>query len=193
MATVQTPHLVAVSIICLALAGCVEPREPSSLIDHALWEDVSGSSHPYSDRAPAPEDQVCEDLAVSQEFFGGESSITVDLDSCNFVVLRQFVAVEVPAGDTVHTRLWKDRSNFATNEPMELALRIGDEVDWEGTYPNPGDGGLVFPEFVAESTIPEGVAIHWLVNSHADLGARHGGNSVNFIELSRTDPRWEDN
>jgi len=180
-------------IVCLGLIGCIEPREPSSLIDHALWEDVSDSAHPYTERAPLPEDQICEELAVTQELLGAEGSITVDLDACNYIVLRQFSAVEVPEGDTVHMRLWKDRSNFSTDEPMELSVCIGDEVRWEGAFPNPGDGGLEFPEFIVENTIAEGAPIFWFVNSHAELGARHGGNSVNLIELSRNDPRWEEN
>lgn len=181
----------------LLLSGCPEPpREPASLVDHGFWEDA-GEEHPFADLAAPEVERECGDLALFRELFGAEDSFSVDLDDCNYAVITQPARAEILVGDIVVWRMWRDASFFLTDEPTDIGLQVGareegDDIHWRGAYPNPGDSGLVYEEFEALVDVPEGAPITWFVNTHAELGARHGGNSLNFIELSRLDPRWED-
>ncbi|MCO4771533.1 MAG: hypothetical protein KDA24_15985 [Deltaproteobacteria bacterium] len=184
-------HLLPLIALVFALGvGCAEPREPAQLIEHGAWVEAP-DDHPFAESAPPTDERACGELAVFEELFGAEPSMTMDLDECNYMVLSQPTLAETLAGDVIEWRLWRDASFFATDEPTVMGLAVGDEVRWRETFPNPGDSGLTYEEFVVEADIPRGESVIWFVSTHAELGARHGGNSLNFIELRRIDPRWE--
>lgn len=185
-------------LFVLLLAGCpTEPlRGPESLVDHTAWMDVLPSNDPWLDEKPPDDVARCDALAVYEEEFGGDSTLTVDLPFCNYTVQVQPSRVAVEAGDLFTLRLWHDGFFFAAEEePVHLAVRIGDVDVWEVLLPAPGDSGLEYVQWrrTADGAFPVGTPVYFLVNSHQifeDHGARHGANSLQFIELSRADPGW---
>ena len=177
-----------------ALSGCAQPaRGPASLVDHAAWERLSDAADPWTDERPSDDIVRCGVLGVFDEEIGGEPSLTVDLTICNYVAVAQPAQVDVLAGDTVTLRLWRDEFAFASESPVHLAVRLGDAPAWDVTVPAPGDSGLELATWTADVDVLAGTSVRFLVNTHEDFGqpARHGANSLNFIELSRVDPGWE--
>jgi hypothetical protein len=179
-------------VLACGLLGCPPaPREPETLIDHGVWEEVSDSDNPFSADAPPAEDRSCEPLAIYNELFGAEDSVSIDMSACNYAVLTQPTRVAIPAGDFVVLRLWRDTTTFSTEAPSQMVVQIGEAVSWSDSFTNPaGSGGLGYAELPVEAEVPAGTDLYWLVDTGADLGARHGGNTVNLIELSRNDPSW---
>ncbi len=179
----------------LVLTGCPTdpPREPASLIDHSLWQEADPAADPWLAERPDDDFVKCGELAVFEESFGRDDTLSVNLDYCNYVSLHQPTLVDVLADDTLTFRLWHDGFFFATDEPVHLALRIGDEQVWDVLLEAPGDSGLEYVQWGAAADIAAGTAVSFLVNTHQELDIleRHGGNSLNLIELSRVDPAWE--
>ena len=186
------PRSILPALLALALgAGCA-PRAPEMLVDHGAWEQVSEQPNPFSDSAPPESERECESLAVYNELYGTENSISIDLSGCNYAILYQPTLVDIPPGDTVVMRVWRDLTNFTTDEPTEMVVRVGDGFSWSNTSPNPGGSGLEYADDPVAEFVPAGAEVYWLVNTHQTLGARHGANTVNLIELSRNDPSWEE-
>ncbi len=171
--------------------GCPSgPREPASLIDHGAWQDADAD--PWAAERPDASFLRCDPLAVYEEAFGSDDTLSVNLDYCNYVSLRQPSLVEVLAGDLLTFRLWHDGLFFSTDEPPHLALQIGAAPSWEVLLEAPGDSGLEYLQWTAQDDIAVGTPVSFLVNTHREIDdARHGGNSLNLIELSRVDPAWE--
>ncbi len=179
----------------LVLTGCPtdSPRGPASLIHHGFWQEVDPRLDPWRDERPDDEFVTCDELAVFEESFGSDDTLSVRLDYCNYVSRLQPTLEDVLADDIVTFRLWHDGFFFATDEPVHLALRIGDERVWEVFLDAPGDSGLEYVQWASSSDIAAGTSVSFLVNTHQefDVLERHGGNSLNLIELSRVDPAWE--
>lgn len=174
------------------LAGCTPPREPASLIDHGAWSDIDPATDPWVDERPDDDLLTCDALAVFEEALGSDATLSVDLDYCNYLALAQPTLAEVLADDQLTFRLWHDGFFFATDEPVHLAVRIGDEPSWDVFLDAPGDAGLEYAQWTAAADIAIGTPVSFLVNSHQELDlGRHGGDSINLIELSRVDPAWE--
>ncbi len=188
----RSPH--AVALLVALLAGCPAPREPADLVDHSRWEVLEDDDHPFASIAPPPEERTCGQLAVySQLLPGGEPAITVELDDCNHTVLAQPTLAPIYAGDTVIVRLWKGAFFFGS-DGVDLGVSVGDgaAVDWLETYEAPGDGGLVYLEFEQTEDLDAGAPVVFYVSTHHDPGARHGGNTLDLIEVSTNDPRYEE-
>jgi hypothetical protein len=179
----------------LLLTGCPSDpsRGPASLIDHGLWEEADPAADPWLVERPDDDFVTCDSLSVFEEAFGSHETLSVSLDYCNYVSRLQSTLVDVLADDTLTFRLWHDGFFFATDEPVHLALGIGEEQVWDVFLEAPGDSGLEYVQWAAESDIPAGTAVSFLVNTHQEIDTeeRHGGNSLNLIELSRVDPAWE--
>jgi|GEM_PF-6960899 len=187
----MTAHrLSSLLVLTWSLAGCA--REPASLIDHGSWEDVSDGDHPFADRAPPESERECADLAVFPELLGAEQTISIDLSECNYVTLTQLTATDMRPAEIITLRLWRDAALFSTEQDMEIAVQVGDAFLFDQAFPAPGDSDLVYEQVEVTEALPEGLPVYVFVNSHRDLGARHDGDSLNLIELSRSDPRWEE-
>lgn len=182
-------------VLLLLLTGCAEPpRGPESLIDHSAWQDHSPDTDPWAAERPGDDALRCDPLSVFVDDTFEDSSLEVDLDYCNYSVQTQPTLVSVLAGDTVTLRLWRAGFFFSTDEPVHLALRLGDVDVLDVEVPAPSDGGtLEYVEWTADRDFLEATTVRFLVNTHQEFeeAGRHGGNSVNLIELSRVDPAWE--
>ena len=183
------PFLLCVA--ALLLSGCPSPRGPEALVDHALWELADPGDDPFGRSWPADPDAACLSSSWFAEALGAEPSLTIDLAECSFVVLRQSALVEVRRDDLLALRLWHDALFFDAAPGVELGLALDGAVVWTATLPAPGDSGLESAELEAIVATDAGAPVHFFVDAHQEVGARHGGDSLNLIEWSRRDSRWE--
>jgi len=183
----------ATTAILLVTSGCPAPREPADLVDHSRWETIDGE-HPFSDIAPPLDEQTCGQLAIySQILPGGDDAVTVELGDCNHAVLGQPTLAPIYAGDTLIFRLWRGGFFFGS-DGVDIGLSVGDGevVEWLEQYDAPGDGGLVYLEWEQAADVDAGSPVVFYVSTHHDPGARHGANTLDLIELSTNDPRYEE-
>ncbi len=149
-----------------------------SLVDHDAWTLVSAADDPFDDR---PADLECSDLSWSNEDLGGEPSLEVATDSCDYLTVSQPSRAAGAAGDELHVRLWHYSLNNFEEAEAHAAITIGGEVVFEVEHEIPGDSGMDAPYWEAPSDFDAGDEV--LFHLH-----NHGSNTWNFIELSVAAP-----
>lgn len=164
-------------VLLLLMTGCVEPREASTLVDHGAWE--LSSADPWPDHAPDPIE--CGPLAWSAENSGGEPSLEVRTDDCNYLVVEQPTLAELLPGDQLQFRLWHfDLIQF---EPAtgHAALSIGGVVYVDEEIAIPGEAEMIIREVFVDEEVPAGAPVVFHLHNH-------GANTWNLVEISGNPP-----
>jgi hypothetical protein len=163
----------------LLVLGCVpeEPREAGPFVDHERWE--LADDDPWPDHAPDPVD--CSELAWSYETQGGEASLEVRTDDCNYLVVRQDSVRAAQAGDELQFRLWHfDLIQF---EPAvaHVGVRLDGETVFDVEVDIPGDAEMIRQELLLDRDVPAGAPVIFHLHNH-------GANTWNMVEMSVNPP-----
>jgi hypothetical protein len=175
---VRGPLLLLVAL--LPLAGCPEPREAGPLVDHASW--TTDAVDPWPDHAPDVVD--CSALSWSDETTGGEPSLEVRTDSCNYLVVGQGSIREALEGDDLQVRLW--HYDLVQFEPAtaHAALQVAGLTVFEAEIPIPSSAEMVVQDFALDRDLPEGSPVVFHLHNH-------GANTWNLVEVSVNPPGSE--
>ena len=160
-------------LLCLALSACA-PREVVSLVDHDLWE-LADAQDPWPAHRPDPAE--CGALSWSAEDSGGQESLEVDTQDCDYLVVGQDSLGEGQAGDTLRFRLWHfDLFSFDAAQ-AHAAVMVDGEPLFEQTVPIPSDSEMLITELELEDALPAGVPVVFHLHNH-------GSNVWNLLEVS---------
>ena len=176
----RTPCLSLLVCICLSI-GCGDeteeaPLPPRSLVDHFAWvtHQTDIYPHPVDSRAVVP----CRmDESIRFEALGGESTLAVDTDECNFAYITQPSLSVVRRGENIALRIWNWQLTAPTDATAKLAVEIGSHMMWSETINIPNNSSIHALNWTAPERIPEGTPIRFFVSNH-------GQNEYNFIEMS---------
>lgn len=174
----------AVKAFCAALlltSACGEEEEPprarASLIDHNLWERATAEEDPFADR---PDSVDCPDDATEVEDFGGELTLSVDTQNCDYVTVRQPALSDIQPNESIQVRLWHFELSAVEPAEAHVAIRIGDAVVMDEHVPIPSDSELLSAEVL---DLPSAIDTPIWFHLH-----NHGINSYALIEISRGTP-----
>ncbi len=155
----------------VALLGC---REPGRLVDHEAWAQVPLAEDPWADHAPATVD--CTPLAWGYEFEGGEDTLELDTQDCNYLTVRTQTLDPLWRGDVLKVRLWHF-DLFSTDAAMAHALvQVGPLVGMDEQVPIPSDSEMMISEQVVDQRIPAGTDVYFHLHNH-------GANTWNLVAI----------
>ncbi len=155
------------------LCAC-EAREVVPLTEHEAWA-LADDQDPWPAHRPDPVE--CSGLSWSVEDTGGQESLEVDTQECNYLVVAQDSVAEVRAGDTLRFRLWHfDLFSFDSAE-AHAAITVDGVPVFEELVPIPGDSEMLITEVPIDEDIAAGVPVVFHLHNH-------GSNVWNLIELS---------
>ncbi len=165
--------------LLLLLCACPseEPREAGQFVDHEDWAVTDAD--PWPDHAPDPIE--CPELAWSYETQGGEPSLEVRTDDCNYLVVEQTSIREALPGDELQFRLW--HFDLVQFDPAEahIGVQVDGRIVFEVTVPIPSSSEMISEEFAVQQAIPEGSPV--VLHLH-----NHGANTWNMVEMSVNPP-----
>lgn len=157
----------------LLLTACT-PREVASLVDHEAWE-LADADDPWPDHRPDPVE--CSPLSWSVEDTGGQESLEVDTEDCDYLVVGQDSVAGAQAGDTLRFRLWHfDLFDFEDAE-AHAGITLGGVTWFEETVPIPSDSEMLIVEVPLDEPLDAGLPVVFHLHNH-------GANVWNLIELS---------
>ncbi|MEE2755732.1 MAG: hypothetical protein VYA30_03685 [Myxococcota bacterium] len=175
-------HLYLGLLFCMCLtAGCGEdtddpPLPARSLIDHFAWSPLQTNTYPH----PIDSSEIVPCLmgdGIRFEALGGESTLAVDTDDCNFAYMTQPSLSAVRRGENIALRLWNWQLTAPNNATAKLSVEIGSHLLWSEAIDIPNNSSIHALNWTAPECIPEGTPIRFFVSNH-------GQNEYNFIELT---------
>ena len=161
----------------------VQPQDSGpitvNLIDNTLWTLVPPDEDPWF----AGRDQTaksCEEPDVSVEELPDGKWFDVITKNCNYMTATQPLAADIPAGATLHVRIW----HFAitlTDGTYTIAFQVGTggPALWTTTKVVPAESGLIHDTWVTTESYKKGDLLYYHLGNHGD-------NSWGLIELSAT-------
>jgi hypothetical protein len=149
------------------------------------WQHIADVTLPGSFFLPArdpfsplqPSGAFCDPSAVAYELIGGEPSLQINTQGCNYVTLWQPTLTDLRAGDEIYLRVWHFSLTAPAPGTAYLAIQLGDQVVWSTELPIPSEGGLIADQVVAPADAPAGTPIYFHLQNH-------GENSYNLIQAS---------
>jgi len=159
-------------LLSLLLAGCA--REPGRIVDHDAWTPVALADDPWADHAPEPVD--CTPLAWGYRFEGGEDTLEVDTQDCNYLTLRTETTAPVRPSDTLKVRLWHFDLFFTDFAEAHAAVSIGGETVFDRAVPIPSDSEMLIEEQAAGVAYPVGTEVFFHLHNH-------GSNTWNLVAV----------
>lgn len=153
------------------------PLEPTSILSHDAWSPLPPDQDPMIEHRPEGAD--CNQIVgFKAEEFGGEDTLEVNTEYCNYATFSQPSTFPVRKGDTLQLRLWHfkliPRRNFSV---AHLSLRIGDWTAWDVTLDMPRESELLLHSIRAPRDFPKGTPLYFHLHNH-------GANTYHLIELS---------
>ena len=170
--------------MCLCLmvtGGCgedteVEPLPPRSLVDHLAWSTHQSDTYPHPVQSGELVPCIIGD-SIRFEAIGGESTLAVDTEDCNFAYIVQPSLSRVRRGEAIALRIWNWQLTSPVDATAKLAVEIGSHLIWSKTISIPNHSSIHALNWVAPAAIAEGTPIRFFVSNH-------GQNEYNFIELT---------
>lgn len=147
-----------------------------SLVDHALWQEMSAGDDPFADRLPVV---TCALGSFVDEGSGDAQAVEVDTSSCDYITLRQPSLADLEVGDDVKISVWHLTLTSALPALAHAAVRVGDTVVWENNIDIPADPKVYESTYNSTVAAPAGTPVYFHVHNH-------GANNWTFHELART-------
>ena len=162
------------ALLAMLLTACSSPPEDTkaSLIDNALWQQLSPEEAPLAEHRPEP--VTCPSNSWGIE----DGSLEIDTGLCNFLSLSQPSLVDVGTGDSISLVTWHAQLWNAEAAEGHLAVLFAGVTVWETTVAIPSDPGVFDLDFESPTSLAEGAPIQLHLHNH-------GSNTWNFLERTQ--------
>ena len=108
------------------------PLPPRSLVDHFAWAIHQTETYPH----PVELSEIVPCLmgdSIRFEALGGESTLAVDTDECNFAYITQPSLSVVRRGENIALRIWNWQLTAPIAAKAKLSVEIGSHLMWSET------------------------------------------------------------
>lgn len=154
------------------------PEGRFTLIEQTDWQFAESDDDPFTDR---PEQVRCPTSSWGVEELGGETTIAVSTDFCDYFTVMQGSGAAVFAGDTLHYRIFHFGLESRNPAKAHVALRIGSDTLVDELIDIPSESNLIAGAVPVDVDLAEGTPIYFHVHNH-------GANEYSLIELSAEAP-----